>query len=354
MDFRIYLMRRLLLMIPTFLGITIINFGFIQLAPGGPVEAYISKIRYSSGASAEGGGGGSGSDAGGGGGKATVTQEVIDELNKRYGFDKPIHVRYLTWLKNTLTFDFGYSHTFGKPVIEVIESKFPVSIRFGIAGFLITYLVCIPLGILKAVRDGTAFDTASSIIVFLLYSVPYYMLGIVLIHVFAGGQYFDWFPLGGVRSLDSENLPFWDQVKDQLWHMVLPLTCFVVNSFATLTILMKNSIIEEVKRDYVRTARAKGLSEGAAILRHAFRNALVPLATGIGGLIAVFFTSNLLIETIFNLDGFGKLFYDATLQRDYPVLMAQVAIGAMVGLAASLISDIAYVMVDPRINFSKS
>jgi len=353
MDFGTYLFRRLLLMIPTFLGITVLNFGFIQLAPGGPVESYISKIRYSGGmGGSEGAEAGAGTGAGGGA-QSTVTKDVIEELKKRYGFDKPVHVRYLLWLRNVVTFEFGYSHTFGKPVMEVISSKFPVSVRFGVASFLITYLVCIPLGILKALKDGSHFDTLTSLMVFVLYSVPYFMLAILLIHVFAGGRYFDWFPLGGIASLDAEKLPFWDRIKDQIWHMALPLVCFVVNSFATLTILMKNSIIEEVRKDYVRTARAKGNTERAVIFRHAFRNALLPLATGIGSVITIFFTSNLLIERIFNLDGFGKLFFDATLQRDYPLLMAQVAIGSLFGLVAQLISDVAYVMVDPRINFSK-
>ena len=237
--------------------------------------------------------------------------------------------------------------------MEVIASKFPVSVRFGVAGFLITYLVCIPLGIAKALRDGTAFDTLSSVFIFVLYSVPYYMLAIVLIHLFAGGRYFEIFPLGGIQSLDAENLPFWARLKDQIWHMILPLTCFVVNSFATLTLLMKNSIIEEISKDYIRTAKAKGVSDTMAVLKHSLRNALIPLATGIGGVIAIFFTSNLLIERIFNLDGFGKLFFDAALQRDYPLLMAQVAIGAVIGLFAQLISDVAYVIVDPRINYSK-
>jgi microcin C transport system permease protein len=351
MDFRLYLARRLLLMIPTFFGITIINFGFIQLAPGGPVESYLAKMRYAGGSAGEHISGGA--ESSGSGVRTDATAAVIKELNERYGFDKPVYERYVIWLKNTLTLDFGYSHSLGKPVMEVIASKFPVSIRFGVAAFLITYLVCIPLGILKAVKDGSKFDTLTSIAVFLLYSVPYYMLAVLLIHVFAGGRYLEWFPLGGIASLDSEKWSTWERLKDSLWHMVLPLTCFVVNSFATLTLLMKNSIIEEVQKDYVRTARAKGLSEKSAILRHALRNSLVPLATGLGSIITVFFASNLLIETIFNLDGFGKLFYDAALQRDYPVLMGQVVIGAFLGLFAGLISDVAYVLVDPRINYSK-
>ena len=341
-------------MIPTFLGITLVNFGFVQLAPGGPIESFIAKIKFSGGGDGDGGQSGAGSHASSASGsKSVVTQEVIEELKKRYGFDKPIYERYWIWLRNTVTLEFGYSYAFGKPVMEVISSKFPVSVRFGVAGFLITYLVCIPLGIIKALKDGTVFDTGSSVLIFILYSIPYYMLAIVLIHVFAGGSYFEFFPLGGIESLDGETLPFWARIKDQLWHMILPLTCFVVNSFATLTLLMKNSIVEEISKDYMRTARAKGVSETMAVLKHSLRNALVPLATGIGGIIAVFFTSNLLIERIFNLDGFGKLFFDAALQRDYPLLMAQVALGAVIGLFAQLISDVAYVIVDPRINYSK-
>jgi microcin C transport system permease protein len=354
-NFRTYLARRLLLMIPTFLGITLVNFAFVQLAPGGPIESFIAKVKFSGGGGDGEGGGSVSARAGGGseGSKSIVTKEVIEELKKRYGFDKPIHERYWIWLRNTLTLEFGYSFAFGQPVIEVIKSKFPVSVRFGVAGFLITYLVCIPLGIFKALKDGTPFDTGSSLVIFILYSVPYYMLAIVLIHLFAGGRYFEFFPLGGLQSLDGENLPFFARLKDQIWHMILPLTCFVVNSFATLTLLMKNSIIEEIGKDYMRTARAKGVSESMAVLKHSLRNALVPLATGIGGVIAVFFTSNLLIERIFNLDGFGKLFFDAALQRDYPLLMAQVALGALIGLMAQLISDVAYIVVDPRINYEK-
>ena len=229
-------------------------------------------------------------------------------------------------------------------------SKFPVSLRFGITSLILTYLICIPLGILKAMKHGSYFDYISSFTVFVLYSIFPFMLAILLIVVFAGKL--DWFPLGGIMTLDADNFTLFQKIKDQLWHMVLPLACFIVNDFAILTILMKNSIIEEVGRDYVRTARAKGLSEKTVIVKHAFRNALIPIATGFGGFIGAIFASNLLLERIFNLDGFGKLFYDAALQRDYPVLMAQVVIGAMLILCGQLISDIAYVVVDPRIDFA--
>lgn len=341
-----YLIRRLMLMVPTFLGITLICFFVIQLAPGGPIESYISKIKFAGG----GGDGGSGGDSTQGSRGGQVSEQVIEELKKQYGFDKPIHIRYVLWLKSIATFDFGYSHTFGRKVTELIGSKFPVSVRFGLASLIISYMVCIPLGILKAVRDGTRFDYASSFFIFVLYSVPSFMLGILLIVFFAGGRYFDWFPMGGIRSLDSETWSTWAQIKDQLWHMVLPLTCFVIGSFASLTVLMKNSIIEEIGKDYVRTARAKGLAERKVLMKHALRNALMPIAVGIGGIIGVFFTSNLLIEQIFNLDGFGKLFYDAALQRDYPVMLAQIVIGAVLMQIGILISDVTYLLIDPRVS----
>lgn len=347
MNIRTYLLRRLVLMIPTFFGITMLSFGIIQMAPGGPIENQIAKLKYASGGSGRAADGG-GSSASGGNTKE-VSSAVIEELKRKYGFDKPVHVRYIMWLKSILTLDFGYSHTFGTPVIELIWSKFPVSIRFGIPSLLFSYLVCIPLGIAKARRNGTNFDHLSSFAIFVLYSIPAFMLAILLIVVFAGKL--DWFPMGGLRTLDSEGWGLLRRVKDQLWHMVLPMVCFIINDFAVLTMLMKNSIIEEVNKDYVRTARAKGLAEHVVIFKHTLRNALIPLATGVGSFIGVLFASNLLLERIFNLDGFGKLFYDAALQRDYPVLMAQVVILAVLGLMGQLISDIAYVLVDPRINF---
>lgn len=345
MNLVFYILKRLLLIIPTFIGITIICFAIFQAAPGGPVESYISNLKFA-------GAGGAGDSSGGHReGQTSATSEVIEELKKKYGFDKPLHERYFIWLGNVSRLDFGYSYTFGQPVIDLIASKLPVSVRFGLASFLLAYLICIPLGIYKAQRDGSFFDASSSFIVFLMYSIPPYMLGILLIFFFAGGSFFDWFPLGGIQTLDSESWPLWERVKDQVWHMVLPLACFTVTSFARMTVLMKNSIIEEIEKDYIRTARAKGLSERIVIWKHALRNSLIPLTTDVGDLITLFFTSNLLIERIFNLDGFGKLFFDAALSRDYPLMMGSVFIGTALALVARLISDVAYVMVDPRIDF---
>lgn len=344
MNLLTYLMKRLVLIIPTFFGITILCFGIFQAAPGGPIESYISQMKFS-GASTQ------SVDTSSQSGQSQATAEVIEELKKKYGFDKPIYERYWIWLKNVMTLDFGYSYTFGQPVLELIGSKLPVSVRFGVASFLLSYLICIPLGIMKARRDGTVFDGVSSFLVFLMYSIPPYMLGILLIFFFAGGSFFDWFPLGGIKTLDSESWPFFERLKDQLWHMVLPLICFTIASFARMTILMKNSIIEEIEKDYIRTARAKGLSEKVVVWKHALRNSLIPLTTDIGEFITIFFASNLLIERIFDLDGFGKLFFDAALSRDYPLMMASVFIGTALALLARLISDIAYVLVDPRIDF---
>jgi len=306
----------------------------------------VAKIKFSQGAGDSGKVSGSGETTEK---KSEVTAQVVEELKKKYGFDKPLWKRYVMWLGNIVTLEFGYSHTFGRPVVDLIASKFPVSVRFGVSSLLITYIVCIPLGIFKALRNGYLFDKVSSFVIFLLYSIFPFMLAIILIKVFS--VHLEWLPMGGIKTLDSDSWPWQKQLWDQGKHMVLPLICFVVNDFAVLTVLMKNSLLEEVAKDYVRTARAKGVSEWNVIAKHILRNALIPIATGIGGVIAVLFTSNLLIERIFNLDGFGKLFYDAALQRDYPVLMAQVVFVTILGLVGQLISDVIYVLIDPRIDF---
>lgn len=350
MNFPTYLLRRFLLMIPTFFGITILCFGVFQIAPGGPVENYLAKIRFG------GGGGGNGHSEGGHGSSSAsskaVTDEVIEELKKRYNFDKPIYVRYGLWLKDLVRLEFGYSHTQGQKVLDVIISKLPVSIIFGVTSFFLTYLICIPLGIFKALRDGSRFDFVSSGTLFVMYSVPEFMLAILLIHFFAGGQYFAWFPIQGLHSLDWESFTLWEKIKDVVWHMILPLTCYMIGNFTTLTILMKNSIIEQIKQDYVRSALARGVSRRTAVLKHALRNAILPISTGFGGIILAFFGGSLLIEKIFNLDGIGKLLYQATIERDYPIVMAEIAIVAVLGQVALLLSDVLYRVIDPRIDFS--
>lgn len=346
-----YILRRLLLMIPTFFGITIVCFGIFQIAPGGPVETYLAKVRFA-------GGGDSGkgsvhsSDSSGSSSNKSVTDEVIEELKKRYNFDKPIHIRYWLWLKDVARLEFGYSHTKGEPVLDVIASKLPVSVTFGVTSFLLTYLICIPLGIFKAVRDGSRFDVGSSAGLFVAYSIPEFMLGILLIHFFAGGQFVEWFPIQGLTSLDSESWPWWQRFFDAAWHMILPLTCYMIGGFTMMTMLMKNSIIEQIKQDYVRSALARGVSRRKAVLKHALRNALLPLATGFGSILTLAFAGSIIIERIFNLDGIGRLSYEATLQRDYPILMASITITSILGLLGQLVSDLLLRVIDPRIDFS--
>ncbi len=337
-------------MLPTLFGITLLSFLIINLAPGGPIEQKIQQLKF--GAAMGGDGGGMGMHADGGSRSETgVSQEVLDALKKQYGFDKPVHVRFMIWLKNVCTFNFGESFTYERPVTEVIVSKLPVSIQFGVLSFILTYLVCIPLGVLKAVKNGSRFDSLSSFFLFVLYSIPPVMLGVLLIVFFAGGSYFNWFPAKGLVSDNYDALTIGSKILDRAYHFVLPLICYMINGFTTLTLLMKNSLIDEIKADYVRTARAKGLSERVVIFRHALRNALIPIVTGMGGFLGIFMAGSMIIEQLFSLDGIGLLGFTAALARDYNVLMALIFISSLVALVGRLLSDLLYVVVDPRIDF---
>ena len=339
----IYLARRMMALIPTLLGITIIAFVIINLAPGGPIEQKLMQMRF--------GTGGEGSSFGHNTQQA-VSQEVIDELKKQYGFDKPLPTRYLLWLKNLSKFDFGQSFSFEEPVLKVIVDRMPISLEFGVVSFLIAYLLCIPLGIAKAVWKGSKFDTGTSLMLFTAHSTPSFMLAILLIVFFGGGSFFDWFPITGAVSDNYADLHFWGKVGDRLHHAVLPLICYTIGHFATMTILMKNSLLEEIRKDYVRTARAKGLGEGRVVLHHAFRNALIPIATGFGDILSVFFAGSLLIETIFGLGGMGWLSFQSVVSRDYNVVMGLLVIQSFMYLLGNILSDILYLFIDPRIDFA--
>jgi microcin C transport system permease protein len=332
-------------MIPTLIGITLLSFVIMNLAPGGPVERELQKIYFS-------GGEGSGLGGSSSNGAGALSEADLEALKKQFGFDKPLFARYFHWLKNVVVFDFGDSFSYQEPVIDVIVRKIPVSLQFGVISFLLTYLICIPLGVLKAIKVGTPFDTVSSFILFVLYSVPAVMLGILLIVFFAGGSFMQWFPLGGVYSDQYFELSLFDKIIDRIHHFVLPLICYMIGSFTVLTFLMKNSLLDEVKNDYIRTARAKGLSEKTVIYKHALRNALIPIATGIGSFLGVFFAGSVVIEQIFSLDGMGLLGFKAALERDYPVLMGLFFIQSIILLLGRLISDLAYTVVDPRIDFN--
>lgn len=334
----IYILRRILLSIPTFLGITLITFLIINAAPGGPIEQKLQKIRMGG--------------AGGSGGRGTqISQEILDSMAKQYGFDKPVHERYFIWLKNISRLDFGESFAYQEPVIDVITQRFPVSLSFGIASLILTYIVCIPLGVTKAIKAGTTFDHVSGIILYGLYSIPPLVLGIVLIVWFAGGSHFDFFPIGNLTSDDYDNMTQWGKFWDRTYHFILPLTCYMLGNFTEITMLVRNSMLDVIKSDYVRTARSKGLADRMVYYKHALRNAMIPVATGLGGFLRVFLAGSLIIEKIFNLDGIGLLSYSSILARDYNVIMGITFISAMLLLVGNIISDVIYVMVDPRIDF---
>ena len=334
----IYILRRILLAIPTFIGITLITFLIINAAPGGPIEQKLQKLRM--------GGGGEG------GGRGTqISQEILDNLAKQYGFDKPVHERYFNWLKNISKLDFGESTSYEEPAINVITQKFPVSLSFGIASLILTYLVCIPLGVKKAINPGGKFDEISGIILYALYSIPPLVMGIFLIVWLAGGSHFDLFPIGNMTSDNYDTLTTWGKIWDRSYHFILPLTCYMLGNFTEITMLVRNSMLDVIKSDYVRTARSKGLADSIVYYKHALRNAMIPVATGLGGFLRVFLAGSLVIERIFNLDGIGLLSYNSILARDYNVIMGITFISALLLLVGNIMSDIIYVMVDPRIDF---
>jgi len=339
-----YIARRLLLMIPTLFGITLVVFFIINLAPGSPIEQQLQALKFQ-------GAGESTSSDSGGNGTAAVSQEILDALKKQYGFDKPVHIRYWIWLKNLGSWDFGESFTYEEETTSVIASKFPVSLQFGVVSLILSYLISIPLGVFKAVKDGNKFDMISSVLLAIMYSIPGFMLGILLIVFLAGGSFLDIFPIGGLFSDFYDEMNWWERIVDRVYHFILPTICYTIGSFTVLTYLMKNSLLEEIRKDYIRTARAKGLEERVVIFKHALRNALIPIVTGIGGFLGVFFAGSLLIEKVFQLDGIGLLGFNSILSRDYNVLMGLIVIQAFLMLIGNIISDIAYVLVDPRIDF---
>ena len=336
-----YFIRRFLLIIPTFLGITVAVFVIMQFVPGGPVERRIMQIQMSAS---------QGGLAGARGG-AALPAEAIEQIRAYYGFDKPIHTRYVQWLWKVLHLDLGTSYIYQDPVWDVIRSRFPVSIFLGLTGFLLSYLICIPLGVMKAVRHGSNFDVISSALVFMGYSVPGWALGTALLVLFGGGSFWSLFPLGGFRPDNWEYLSLWGKITGQLHHMFLPVVCYMIGSFATLTILSKNSLMENLGQDYVRTAFAKGLNERRVIFKHALRNSLIPLVTGLGNVISLILAGSFLIERVFNIDGMGYLGYTAILQRDYPVALGILVISSLLMLVGNILSDMIYAAVDPRIRF---
>ncbi len=346
-----YILRRLLLIIPTLVIILLVNFVIVQAAPGGPVEQAIARLQGIGGGAV----GGSSGDGISGGSRASrgLDPKLIKDIEKQYGFDKPAPERLWLMLKNYAQLDFGNSFFRGKTVIDLILEKMPVTISLGLWATLITYLVSIPLGIRKAVRHGSSFDVWSSTAIVIGYAMPAFLFAMFLIVVFAGGTSLNWFPVRGLVSENFEELSTVGKIADYFWHLVLPVTSLVIGGFATLTILTKNSFLNEITRQYVVTARAKGLSERRVLYGHVFRNAMLLVISGIPqAFIAVFFAGSLLIEVIFSLDGLGRMSYEAALSRDYPVVFGSLFIFTLFGLLIKLIGDLCYTLVDPRIDFA--
>lgn len=313
----------------------------MHFVPGGPVERQIMRYQMAM------------SDRGGGTMRAGVElpPEAIEQMKRHYGFDKPVHVRYALWLWNVVRLDLGRSYIYQDPVWDIIKARFPISVFIGLTAFVVSYLICVPLGVLKAIRHGSSFDFASSFMVFLGYSVPGWALGAALLVLFGGGTFLEWFPLGGFRPDNWEYLGFFQKITAQLHYMFLPVLCYMMAGFATLTILTKNSLMENLGQDYVRTAFAKGLNEKRVIFGHALRNSLIPIATGLGHAISLILAGSFLIEKVFNIDGMGYLGYTSILQRDYPVALGILVVSSLLLLIGNILSDIVYVFVDPRIRF---
>jgi microcin C transport system permease protein len=348
-----YILRRLALMIPTLLGILVINFIVVQSAPGGPVEQMIYRMQGhgSESATARFSGGGS-ETADSRHGARGLPPEIVKRIEAMYGFDKPAHERFWEMLTNYARFDFGESFYRNATVLDLILEKMPVSISLGLWSTLLIYLISIPLGIRKAVRHGSRFDVASSSIIVMLYAIPGFLLAIMLIVLFAGGTYFSWFPLRGLTSPNFDELSLFGKIVDYFWHLALPLTAYTISGFATLTMLTKNSFLDEINKQYVQTARAKGLDERRVLYGHVFRNAMLIIIAGFpAAFVSLFFAGSLLIEVIFSLDGLGLLGFEAVVNRDYPVFFGTLFIFTLIGLVMKLMSDVVYVLVDPRIDF---
>jgi microcin C transport system permease protein len=363
-----YIIRRLLLIVPTIFGMLLVTFVIVQFAPGGPIERIIAVMSGAdTGAGSRVPGGGQGGDFGARGaqsgaqldgvtsryrGAQGLDPKFIEQLEKQFGFDRPAHERFFLMLWNYLRFDFGRSYFRDASVLSLIAEKLPVSISLGLWLTLLTYLISIPLGIRKAVRDGSSFDVWTSGLIIVAYALPGFLVAVLLIVLFAGGSFYQWFPLAGLTSENWELMSWWQRILDYLWHMVLPIIALGLSAFATMTLLTKNSFLDEIRKQYVLTARAKGCSERQVLYGHVFRNAMLIVISGFpGAFVHAFFTGALLIEVIFSLDGLGLLGFNSILNRDYAVVFATLYIFGLIGLLVTLISDLTYTWVDPRIDF---
>ena len=328
---RDYIIKRLLLLVPTMLGITIITFFIIQLAPGNPVER---KLQLEEGIKSQ-----------------AITKEIVEETKKLYGLDKPIYVRYWIWLKQIATLDFGRSYKDHRPVIDKIAERIPITLTLNIISIVLIYLIAIPIGVYSAVRHGSAGERASTFLLFILYSIPSFWMAMILIFFLGGGEYWNVFPVYGILSPGAESYPFYEKAANFLWHIVLPVFCLTYGSLAYLSRFQKGSLLEVLREDYVRTAAAKGLPKSKVIFKHALRNALIPIITILAGILPAMIGGSVIIETIFSIPGIGQLGFESVLARDYPMIMAIATISALLTLIGILIADLVYVLIDPRISF---
>lgn len=357
-----YIFRRIMLIFPTLIGIMVVNFAIIQAAPGGPVDQAISRIMGEDlGVTASiGGGQATGAAMGGPGSQSSyefargLDPEMIKELERQFGFDKPAHIRFLTMLRDYFSFDFGESYYQDVPVVDLVIERLPVSLSLGLASLLIIYTISVPLGIRKAVLDDTPFDVWTSVVILVGYAIPAFVLAMALIIVFCGGEFFNWFPLRGLISDNYQELGLFDQIKDRLWHLAMPVAAMVAGGFATLTMLTKNSFLDEINKQYVLTAQSKGLAPSRVMYGHVFRNAMLIVIAGFpAALLSLLFTASVLVEVIFSLKGIGLLGYEAIMTRDYPIVFGTLFVFTLLGLVTHLIADITYTLVDPRIDFDR-
>ncbi|MBN2353148.1 MAG: ABC transporter permease subunit [Spirochaetales bacterium] len=330
-----YLIKRMLLIIPTLIGVSIVTFFLTRILPGGPVEQAIMHMTQGKDRSL----------------RKEVNSEEIARLNKIYGFDKPVVQQYFMWMGKIVRGDFGESFRSFRPVTQVIFSRVPISLTFGLTGFFLSYLICIPLGIKKALKHKQLYDSITSAIVYIGYSIPGFALGVLLLVFLGGGTFLNLFPLRGIVSDNFEYLPWYGKIFDFIHHMILPVFCYTVGGFAVLTTLMKNSLLDELGKDYIRTAMAKGLPFRKVVYRHALRNAFIPILTGLGSFFSIFFAGSILIEKVFTIPGMGLLSYDSMLNRDYPVVLGLILIQTLFALLGRLVSDFSLAAADPRISF---
>lgn len=331
---RTYLIRRFLLIIPTFFGISLVTFFIVQMAPGSPIYLKLQKL-------------GAGSGAGG-----TITQEAIEQTKKLYGLDKPIPVRYVLWLGKLVTFDFGTSYKDHQPVLGKIAETIPVTLQLNVISLLIIYLIAIPVGVYSATHQGSIGDTITTLLLFVLYSLPSFWLAMLLMYFLCGGAHLDWFPAAGMNSYNASDMGLWEWIRDRIWHLFLPTLCLTYNGLASLSRYARAGLIETIRQDYVRTARAYGFSERTVIYKYALRNSLIPIITLLGTLIPTLIGGSVIIESIFSIPGMGRLAFEAILSRDYPLIMGILSLTALLTLLGLIISDVLYAVVDPKIKFS--